>query len=73
VGERGGGMAKYPKASDLYESLLYPGRSCEVVTVENARVTFRWLGEYAHIEPQVVPVNRFVTDFVVRERTVARS
>lgn len=66
-------MAKYPKASDHYESLLYPGRSCEVVTVENARVTFRWLGEYAHIEPQVVPVNRFVADFVVRERAAARG
>jgi hypothetical protein len=56
-------MAKYPKASDLYESELYPGRQCRVMSVSNAQVTFRWLGDYSRIEPQVVPVNRFVVDF----------
>lgn len=66
-------MAKYPGPSDLYESLLYPGRSCEVVNVENARVTFRWLGDYAHIEPQVVPVNRFVADFAWLDRSGGKA
>jgi hypothetical protein len=61
-------MPKYPQPNDIYESLLYPGRSCQVVGVENARVTFRWLGDYAHIEPQVGPVNRFVADFALLER-----
>jgi hypothetical protein len=56
-------MAKYPQASDLYECELYPGRQCRVVSVSNAKVTFQWLGDYARIEPQVVPVNRFVADF----------
>jgi hypothetical protein len=56
-------MAKYPQAADLYECDLYPGRQCRVVTVTNAKVTFQWLGDYARIEPQVVPVNRFVNDF----------
>lgn len=61
-------MPRYPQPSDVYESLLYPGRSCEVLGVENARVTFRWLGDYAHIEQQVVPVNRFILDFALLER-----
>jgi hypothetical protein len=56
-------MAKYPQAHDVYECQLYPGRSCRVVQVVNAQVTFEWLGDYARLEPQVVPVNRFVVDF----------
>jgi hypothetical protein len=56
-------MSKYPQASDVYECQLYPGRTCRVVHVVNAKVTFQWLGEYARIEPQVVPVSRFVVDF----------
>lgn len=56
-------MAKYPQASDIYECLLYPGRTCRVLSVQNAQVTFQWLGDYQHIAPQVVPVNRFVADF----------
>ena len=56
-------MAKYPKASDLYECELYPGRRCRVVSVCNAQVTFQWVGDYARIEPQIVPVNRFIVDF----------
>lgn len=58
-------MAKYPRAREVYECLLYPGRTCEVVSVENALVTFRWLADYAHIERQVVPVNRFIVDFAL--------
>jgi hypothetical protein len=60
-------MAKYPQAHDVYECHLYPGRTCAVVSVTNAQVTFQWLGEYARLEPQVVPVNRFVVDFKLLE------
>jgi hypothetical protein len=56
-------MAKYPQPSEVYECQLYPGRQCQVLTVNNAQVRFQWLGDYARIEPQVVPVNRFVSDF----------
>ena len=56
-------MSKYPQISDVYECHLYPGRTCRVVHVLNAKVTFHWLGEYARLAPQIVPVNRFVTDF----------
>ena len=56
-------MSKYPQASDVYECHLYPGRTCRVVTVVNALVTFQWLGDYARLAPQVVPVNRFIIDF----------
>ena len=61
-------MAKYPQPSDLYECHLYPGRQCRVVTVHNAQVKFQWLGDYARIESQSVPVNRFVSDFKPVER-----
>ena len=60
-------MSKYPQVSDVYECHLYPGRTCRVVQVVNAKVTFQWLGEYARLEPQVVPVNRFITDFKLVE------
>jgi hypothetical protein len=56
-------MPKYPQAGDVYESLIYPGQACKVVSVQQARVTFQWLGEYQRLEPQIVPVNRFVADF----------
>ena len=61
-------MAKYPQPQDVYECHLYPGRTCRVVHVMNAQVTFQWLGDYSRIEPQVVPVNRFVVDFKPVER-----
>jgi Domain of unknown function (DUF4222) len=56
-------MPKYPQPTDVYECQLYPGRTCTVVNVTNAKVTFQWRGEYERLEPQVVPVNRFVADF----------
>jgi hypothetical protein len=56
-------MIKYPQAHEVYECHLYPGRTCRVVHVVNAQVTFQWLDEYSRIEPQVVPVNRFIVDF----------
>lgn len=56
-------MPKYPQPGDVYESVLYAGQTCRVVAVQHARVTFQWLGEYQRIEPQVVPVNRFIADF----------
>jgi hypothetical protein len=60
-------MSKYPQTSDVYECHLYPGRTCRVVHVLNAQVTFQWLGDYSRLEPQIVPVNRFVTDFKLIE------
>lgn len=56
-------MAKYPQAQEIYECQLYPGRTCRVVNVLNAQVTFQWLGDYLRLEQQVVPVNRFLVDF----------
>ena len=35
--------------------------------VVNAQVTFQWLGDYARLAPQIVPVNRFVVDFKLVE------
>ena len=66
-------MPKYPQPGDVYESLLYPGQVCKVVAVQQARVTFQWLGEYQRIEPQVVPVNRFIADFTQRTATTDRA
>jgi len=39
-------MPKYPQPGDVYESVLYAGQTCRVVTVQHAQVTFQWLGEY---------------------------
>jgi len=60
-------MSKYPQPGDVYESRLYPGRTCKVVNVHHAQVTFAWLGSYAHIAQQVAAVNRFVVDFALVE------
>jgi hypothetical protein len=56
-------MSKYPQTGDVYASRLYSGQRCRVLEVHHARVTFQWLGQYAHVEQQVVTVNRFVQDF----------
>ena len=66
-------MPKYPQPGDVYESLIYPGQVCKVVAVQQARVTFQWLGEYQRIEPQVVPVNRFIADFTQRTASTDRA
>ncbi len=66
-------MPKYPQSGDVYESVLYAGQTCRVVTVQHAQVTFQWLGEYQRIEPQVVPVNRFIADFTQRKPTTDRA
>jgi hypothetical protein len=66
-------MPKYPQSGDVYESLLYEGQVCEVLTVQHAQVTFRWLGEYERLEPQVVPVNKFIADFSLRRDEKAVS
>jgi hypothetical protein len=60
-------MTKYPQIGDVYISRLYPGETCRVVTVHHAQVTFQWLGQYAHVDRQVVAVNRFVKDFELTE------
>ena len=54
---------KYPVAGDIYESRLYPGQRCQVISVIAARVTLQWVGQYAHISQQTVLVNQFIRDF----------
>ena len=66
-------MPKYPQPGDVYESVLYAGQTCKVVAVQHAKVTFQWLGEYQRIEPQVVPVNRFIADFTQSAKTTDRA
>jgi hypothetical protein len=56
---------KYPCAGEIYDSRLYAGQSCRVVQVMHAQVTFEWLGQYEHVKQQIVPVNRFIQDFVL--------
>ncbi len=58
---------KYPQPGETYESRLYPGHECVVVSVVEAQVTFKWLPPYRYIDAQIVPVNRFVEDFVAAE------
>lgn len=57
------GKPKYPVTGDRYGSLRDPHQVCKVLRVLEGQVTFRWLGRYAYIDPQTVPVNRFVIDF----------
>ena len=56
-------LIKYPESGDCFNSNLYPGQVCKVLYVEDALVTFEWLGQYDHIDPQSAPVNRFIQDF----------
>lgn len=60
-------LQKYPQPGEIYESLLYPGQRCRVQTVLEAIVTFEWLGRYAYVPTQAVPVNRFIQDFDLAE------
>ena len=54
---------RYPQPGEKYESVLYPGQLCEVLSVVEAQVTFRWLPPYKYIDEQIVPVNQFIEDF----------
>ena len=56
---------KYPIPGEMYDSHIYPGQQCEIVSVVNAQVTMQWVGQYAYIDPQIVPVNKFLQDFSV--------
>lgn len=56
---------KYPVSGEIYNSCLYPGEQCEVISVIEAQVTIQWIGQYAQVEPQTVPVNRFIQDFAL--------
>jgi len=56
-------LQKYPQAGDVYDSCLYPGQTCRVVRVVDALVTFEWVGQYAYVDTQSVPVNKFIEDF----------
>jgi len=56
---------KYPQPGATYESCLYPGHQCRVLSVLNAQVTFKWLAPYKYIDEQVVPVNQFIVDFTL--------
>ena len=60
---RGPVTVKYPMPGELYDSLIYPGQRCRVVSVLDAKVTLQWLGQFAHISQQTVMVNQFVQDF----------
>lgn len=56
---------KYPETGEIYDSFLYPGERCEVISVIEAQVTVQWIGQYARIDPQTVSVNRFIQDFAL--------
>lgn len=64
-------LQKYPQPGEVYESALYPGQRCRVETVLEAMVTFTWLGQYAYVPSQSVPVNRFIKDFTLLEDVTA--
>lgn len=54
---------KPPFAGDQYRSKLYPGQSCKVMRIIEGRVTFQWLGQYAHIDQQTTTIAQFLLDF----------
>ncbi len=56
-------LQRYPQAGETYESCLYPGQQCGIVSVIEAKVTFRWLPPYQYIDEQTAPVNQFIVDF----------
>ena len=58
-------IKKYPVAGEIYDSCLYPGEQCEVISVIEAQVTIQWIGQYARVKPQTVSVNRFIQDFAL--------
>ncbi len=53
----------YPRAGETYDSYLYSEHKCRVMSVVDARVTFKWLPPYQYIDEQTAPVNQFVRDF----------
>lgn len=55
---------RYPQPGTTYDSRLYPGHQCQVISVVDAQVTFKWLPPYRYIDAQIVPVNKFILDFV---------
>ena len=61
--------SKYPQPGDIYESRLYPGQQCKVVSVIEAVVTLQWVGQFTHIEEQSVRVNQFIRDFTPSSAT----
>ncbi len=54
---------KYPAPGDIYQSRLYPGQTCKVISVLDAQVTFRWTNGYEHIDQQTTSVRQFIDDF----------
>ena len=54
---------KYPQPGVTYDSRIYPGQQCQVISVVDAQVTFKWLPPYKYIDEQSVPVNQFILDF----------
>ena len=54
---------KYPQPGVTYDSRIYPGQQCQVISVVDAQVTFKWLPPYKYIDEQIVPVNQFILDF----------
>jgi len=56
-------MSAYPQPGETYDSHLYSNQQCQVVSVVDAQVTFKWLPPYQYIDIQTAPVNRFIHDF----------
>ena len=56
-------VKKYPLPGDVYESRLFPGEKCRVLTVLEAQVTFKWIDRYQHLSQQTAPVIQFIRDF----------
>lgn len=54
---------RYPLPGDIYRSIIYPDQTCRVLQVLNAIVTFKWLGQYEHVEEQTAAVVQFTSDF----------
>lgn len=57
-------LPEYPRPGATYDSRLYPGQQCEVISVVDAQVTFKWLPPYRYIDEQIVSVKQFVIDFI---------
>ena len=52
-----------PEPGEIYRARLYPRQQCEVLRVINADVVIQWVGHDSYVEPQSIPVKRFILDF----------
>ncbi len=56
---------RFPRPGDIYDSNFFPGQQCKVVRVLGSEITMQWIGAYAHLGSQTVPVNQFIRDFTL--------